>query len=124
MMRRSAVPLALIAVACGTSHKSNHGSGASVEDGSADASDDASANGGGDDSGMAAQDAGQDEAEAAVEACGITVGKRLCDVSVEGYFRDATSGLASSAPYGSFHLSELLAKGTETYAMVFLGAFW
>src|SRR5258708_15395411 len=45
------------------------------------------------------------------EACGVTVGKRLCDVALVGYVRTDTSGLASSATYGPVAtLADALAK--------------
>jgi hypothetical protein len=114
----------LAAAACSSSHGARaNGAGPDGSTGGDDA--DMTAQDGGDDAtDDASGDSGQDSGTVMPPPCGITVGKTLCDVSVEGHIRDATTGLATSAPYGSFHLSDMLAKGTEHYAMVFLGAFW
>ncbi|MGZ3417468.1 MAG: hypothetical protein ACXVEF_43545 [Polyangiales bacterium] len=58
-------------------------------------------------------------------ACGTAVGDTLCDLDLQGYVRDATDGLASTAtPGGPFKLSTALAAGKQRYAFVFNTAYW
>ena len=52
------------------------------------------------------------------------VGEILCDADLEGYVRDATTGLATSVTYGDLRLSDVLSAGKQRYAMVFLSAYW
>lgn len=52
------------------------------------------------------------------------VGEILCDADLEGYVRDATSGLATSATYGNLRLSDVISAGKQRYAMIFLSAYW
>jgi hypothetical protein len=123
--RHSALLGIFAAAACSSSGAHNHGSpsfdsGSASDDASTDAGDDGSM--ASDDASDASDDVGKDSGT--TRPCGVTAGKTLCDVPLEGYVRDATTGLATSVPYGSFKLSEALAKGTEKYAMVFLGGFW
>jgi hypothetical protein len=61
---------------------------------------------------------------AQVSTCGSQVGDVLCDLELEGYFRNETTGLANAAPYEDHRLSQVLAMGTQPYAIVFTTAFW
>ena len=56
--------------------------------------------------------------------CGVKVGDTLCDVALNGYMRNETTGLATSATLALFKLSEVLASGTQKYALVYNAAFW
>ncbi|MBM4342771.1 MAG: hypothetical protein FJ100_05285 [Deltaproteobacteria bacterium] len=59
------------------------------------------------------------------EPCAQQVGKVLCNLEGQGYIRDETTGLATEAPYlPSFVLAEAIAKTTQKYAIVMLGAWW
>jgi hypothetical protein len=64
-------------------------------------------------------------AETSGTACGRLVGQTLCDIDSVGYFRaGATTGTAKEGESGPFKLSEILAKGTEKYAFIFLSGYW
>lgn len=59
------------------------------------------------------------------EPCAQAVGKVMCNVESQGYIRDAASGLATETPFSpSFVLAEVMAKSTQKYAVVMLGAWW
>jgi len=72
----------------------------------------------------------QDTAEEVADAtppgpCGVKVGDTLCDVNLEGYFRDGeTIGLGTAGERGTFKLSEILARGTQKYALIWNSAYW
>ena len=57
--------------------------------------------------------------------CGDKVGDVLCDVALEGHFRDGVAdGLATESAYGAISLAEALAKGTQKYALIWTSAYW
>ncbi len=62
--------------------------------------------------------------ETAGEACGYKLGNTLCDGELQGYLRNEVTGLATSAEYTTFKLSDVLASGTQQYAFVTSSAFW
>jgi hypothetical protein len=70
------------------------------------------------DSGLAAEDGAP-----ATPAC-ATVGQTICDVALQGYVSNATTGLATDKPFAPATLSAVLAAGTQKYALVFMSAFW
>ncbi len=58
-------------------------------------------------------------------SCGNKVGDTLCDVSLDGYFRDGdATGLATDGARGSYKLSDVLAKGKQKYALIWSSAYW
>ena len=76
---------------------------------------------------VAAADATEDAAAqdvAPAEPCGVTVGKTLCDTGLQGYIRNETTGLATEAEFATFTLAEVMAKTTQKYAVVVVGAWW
>ena len=64
------------------------------------------------------------EPETAGEACGYKLGNVLCDGEMQGYMRNEATGLATSATYGPFKLSDALAAGSQKYAFVNSSAYW
>ncbi len=63
--------------------------------------------------------------EVAATPCGRLVDQTLCDLDVEGYFRAGeTTGTAKDGVAGPYKLRDILAKGTEKYAFVFLSGYW
>lgn len=56
--------------------------------------------------------------------CGTNVGDTLCDLDLQGYQRDAVSGLASTVPASTFKTSGALGIGTQRYAFIFNTAYW
>ncbi len=52
------------------------------------------------------------------------VGETICDLQLEGYARNETTGLSNEAAYEKLLLSEVLARGKQRYAFVFQSAFW
>jgi len=84
------------------------------------------------DAATAASDAGQgaDTAQNSEDAspkapCGSQVGDELCDLGLQGYLRNETTGLASSVEFGTaLSLAEVMAKSTPKYAVIVLGAWW
>lgn len=57
--------------------------------------------------------------------CGNQKGKVICNVALQGYIRNESTGLASVEPYNdAFFLVEALAKVTQPYAVVLIGAWW
>lgn len=61
----------------------------------------------------------------AAATCGTNVGDILCDLPLEGYVRDGVAdGIATSAPYTSGRLSEILANGTQKYGFIWTSAYW
>ncbi len=86
-----------------------------------------SPSGPGTDTGVAAEDAPAEDVavEETPPACGTNVGDILCDLPLEGYVRDGVAtGLATSAPYISAKLSEIVAQGTQKYAFIWTSAYW
>lgn len=61
---------------------------------------------------------------APAEPCGNTAGKVLCDTGLQGYIRNAVTGLATEAEFSTFTLAEVMAKSSQKYAVVFVGAWW
>lgn len=79
------------------------------------------------DTGTAVEDVAADDVALAETAapCGVKVGDVLCDVALEGHFRDGVAdGLATESAYGAISLGEALAKGTQKYALVWTSAYW
>lgn len=80
------------------------------------------------DTGVAAEDTTPIEdiaVEEAPAACGTNVGDTLCDLPLEGYVRDGVAtGLATEASYISAKLSEVVAQGTQKYALIWTSAYW
>jgi hypothetical protein len=74
--------------------------------------DDASA--GGSDTGAAAYPAGP---------YGKTVGSVLADISLAGYSRDETTGLATLATYGEASFATLRAHAIVKYALIHVGGY-
>lgn len=66
---------------------------------------------------------GSDDTAPATPAC-ATVGQTICDVALDGYVSNETTGLASAKGYAPAKLSAALAAGNQKYALVFLSAFW
>ena len=62
--------------------------------------------------------------EAGGEPCGYKLGNTLCDGDLQGYMRNEATGLATSATYGAFKLSDALAAGTQKYGFVTTSAYW
>ena len=83
----------------------------------------------GEDTGAPGTDVGGTEDVAAVDttpppACGNKVGDILCDVDLQGYLRNESTGLATSVPATTFKTSEVLAAGSQPYAFIFNTAYW
>ena len=78
----------------------------------------------GDDTGATTDDSGNTDDTTEPPPCGRNVGDVLCDLQVQGYVSLATTGLASSQPFSTFNLSDVLAQGTQPYAFIFETAFW
>lgn len=82
------------------------------------------------DTGAVAEDALADSREDVATAdapatCGTNVGDILCDLPLEGHVRDGVAdGVATSAPYTSGKLSEILANGTQKYGFIWTSAYW
>jgi hypothetical protein len=77
--------------------------------------------GGGEDTGLLADAASDTPAG----PCGNKVGDVLCDVQLEGYIRNETTGLATDGTtWGAFTLDEALGKATQPYAFVYNSSFW
>jgi hypothetical protein len=119
--------VAALAAACSSSSTAGFPP-VDVADGASDPTADAPS-----DSPAAARDGAADVAttpsDAVAEAptapkCGTNVGDILCDVDLTGYERNVTSGLATVAPFAPFKLSDSIAKGTQHYALIYLGAVW
>ncbi|MSQ84494.1 MAG: hypothetical protein EXR77_16710 [Myxococcales bacterium] len=65
------------------------------------------------------------EEVAPLEPCAQLVGKVMCNLESQGFIRDETTGLATAAAFSpSFVIAEVMAKTTQKYAVVFLGAWW
>jgi hypothetical protein len=82
-----------------------------------------------DDTGGIVDDTGAGEDVAAEDTtpptpCGKKVGDTLCDLALQGYLRNDTTGLATSVPATTFKTSEALAAGTQPYAFIFNTAYW
>lgn len=59
------------------------------------------------------------------EPCGNKPGQILCDVGLQGYLRNEAMGLATEAAYQEeFSIAAVLAKGSQTYAVIVVGAWW
>lgn len=61
---------------------------------------------------------------AAPVPCGAAVGDVLCDPPLQGYFRNETKGLATSADYGDFNLQNVASSVSQKYIVVVNGAWW
>jgi len=57
-------------------------------------------------------------------SCGFAVGDRLCELSLVGHVRNATTGLATSEPEAVFGFRDVFAKATQKYVFVHTSAFW
>lgn len=66
---------------------------------------------------------GDDVAVDTAPSC-TAVGDVLCDVQLQGYVRNDTTGLASSATLSTFKLSDVFAQGTQPYVFIYNVAFW
>lgn len=53
-----------------------------------------------------------------------TVDQTICDVALQGYVSDETTGLATDKPFAPATLSAVLAAGNQKYALIYLSAFW
>lgn len=75
-----------------------------------------------------ALDAALDTANAAETAapvpCGPGVGDPLCDQPLQGYFRNETKGLATSADYGELNMLNVATSVPQKYIVVINGAWW
>lgn len=59
------------------------------------------------------------------EKCGHAEGDVFCDFELMGYARvGETTGVATSTPYGSHRLTDVLAKSAVKYVYVFASAYW
>ncbi len=57
--------------------------------------------------------------------CRNDVGDILCDLPLEGYVRDGVAdGLATDAPYAATTIYEVLARGTQKYALIWTSGYW
>jgi hypothetical protein len=61
----------------------------------------------------------------AAPACPNEVGDVICDLPLEGHVRDGIAdGLATEAPYITTTLYEVLARGTQKYALIWTSGYW
>lgn len=72
----------------------------------------------------AALDAATAPDTAAAVACGSAVGDVLCEAALQGYFRNETKGLATTADFGEFNLNNVASSVPQKYIVVLNGAWW